>query len=547
MKALLSYVKQNRFEVVFFSILFLFSVFLFWKTFRLDQDGNILIATKVWSDFSATIPLIRSFSFGSNFPPEYPIFAGPPIKYHFVFFALVGLIEKTGIPLHFALNGLSIVSFFSLLIFIYILAKTVFKKKAIGYLSVILFLFNSSFSFLEFFKRSPLSSKTILEIIQNKNFPSFGPYDGKTVSAFWNLNIYTNQRHLAFAYAAFLFLIYVIYLSAQKPKRLTLNKSLLLGLLIGLFPLIHFPVFGMMGMTLILSVALFPKIGKKVILIGLIAIIIAAPQILYMYLQPQGTGGITFRPGYLVENLNLVNFISYWFLNLGLTLILAPLGFILAKREQRKIFIPFLILFILGNLFQFSVEIAANHKFFNLSTIGLNMFTAYFIYKIWTINKLGKVSSLLLILPLTLSGLIDLFPIINDTHMTVEDIPNNKTAYFILRNTPKDSAFLNATYLYDPASLAGRNIYLGWPYFAWSAGYNSTTRYNKMKNILSASDKNIACQALLKEGLNYLETQNPTSLEGITVNHSFYDDNFIKIFYDKDKQISIYDIDLSCM
>lgn len=546
MKALLSYTKQNRFEVVFFSILFLFSVFLFWKTFRLDQDGNILIATKVWSDFSATIPLVRSFSFGSNFPPEYPIFAGPPIKYHFVFFALVGLIEKVGIPLHFALNGLSIVGFFSLLIFIYILAKTVFKKKAIGYLSVILFLFNSSFSFLEFFKRSPLSSKTILEIIQNKNFPSFGPYDGKTVSAFWNLNIYTNQRHLAFAYAAFLFLIYVIYLSAQKPKRLTLNKSLLLGLLIGLFPLIHFPAFGMMGMTLILSVALFPKIGKKVILIGLIAIIIATPQILYMYLQPQGAGGITYRPGYLIENLNLANFISYWFLNLGLTLILAPLGFILAKREQRKIFLPFLALFILGNLFQFSPEIAANHKFFNLTLIGMNMFTAYLIYQMWNKGKLAKVFSVFIIIPLTLSGIIDLFPIVNDYYMSVKDIPENKTVDFIHKNTPKDAVFLNATYLYDPASLAGRKIFLGWPYFAWSAGYETTQRHEKMRNIMASSDKTSACRKLFKENIDYVEIQNPTQLEDVSINYSFFDENFIRIYFDESKAISIYDVGLSC-
>jgi hypothetical protein len=60
------------------------------------KDGNMLIASKAWSDFASHIPLIRSFSFGNNFPPQYPLFSGPPIKYHFLFYAFVGLLEKLG-------------------------------------------------------------------------------------------------------------------------------------------------------------------------------------------------------------------------------------------------------------------------------------------------------------------------------------------------------------------------------------------------------------------------------------------------------------------
>jgi hypothetical protein len=546
MKNLLAILKQNKYEVLLFSALFIFSLLLFWKTFKADQEGNILIATKVWSDFSATIPLIRSFSFGSNFPPEYPIFAGPPIKYHFIFFALVGLIEKAGVPLTIALNALSIVGFLSLLILIYTLAKTVFEKKAVGFLAIILFLFNGSFSFLEFLKTNPISLKIIPAIIQNKTFPSFGPYDGKTISAFWNLNIYTNQRHLALAYAAFLFLVYLIYKSAQKPKDLTLTKTLLIGLLVGLFPFVHFPVFGMMGITLILCVVLFPKIGKKIVLAGLVAIIIATPQILYMYLQPQEGVGITFHPGYLIDNLDIASFTSYWFLNLGLGLILAPLGFILAKRKQRKFFLPFLLLFIFGNLFQFSVEIAANHKFFNLTLIGMNMFTAYLIYQLWIRTKLTKVLTLFILVPLTLSGIIDIFPVFNDYYMKVSDIPENKTVNFINENTPKDAVFFNATYLYDPASLAGRKIFLGWPYFAWSAGYETTQRHEVMKNIMASSDKAYTCTSLFRENIDYIEIQNPTQLEDISINYSFFDETFIKIYSDENRTISIYDVRLSC-
>ena len=47
---------------------------------------------------------------------------------------------------------------------------------------------------------------------------------------------------------------------------------------------------------------------------------------------------------------------------------------------QKKIFISFFSLFIIGNLIKFSPEIAANHKFFNYFMIVGSMFSAYFLY-----------------------------------------------------------------------------------------------------------------------------------------------------------------------
>src|SRR3990172_9448479 len=130
-------------EIILFIFLFIFASFLMLKTFSV-KEGNILIASRAWSDFAATLPLIRSFSLGSNFPPQYPIFAGPPIRYHFAFFATVGLMEKIGIRLDWALNSLSTMSFFLLTIAIYYLGKIIFKSKKVGILSVILFFFNGS-------------------------------------------------------------------------------------------------------------------------------------------------------------------------------------------------------------------------------------------------------------------------------------------------------------------------------------------------------------------------------------------------------------------
>jgi len=535
-------VNKNKLESILLLVFLIISSCLMWKTFKLDARGNMLIASKVWSDFAATIPLVRSFSFGSNFPPEYPIFANAPIKYHFVFYYFVGILEKIGLPLSWALNIPSIIGFTLLLFSIYLLGKVVFKSRVVGLISVVLFMFNGSFSFVEFFKNHPISTDILNNILHQSSFSSFGPYDGKTVSAFWNLNIYTNQRHLSLAYSIFLMLLLFFHSKNSTNKKISTFQVCLLGILIGIFPFIHLAVFSMIGLMLIAFFVLHTKNRLQIFTIGIIAIIIAVPQILYM-----GGGEKTklFSPGYLIDNLTTLNFAKYWFLNLGFAAIIAPSGFLIANKNQRKVFIPFLLFFVVGNLFQFSPEMAANHKFFNLFIIGLNLFTSYFLVSAWNKNAFGKAFLFLMLPLLTLSGFLDIFPIANDRYISVEDIPNNKTATYIYQHTPKNSIFLNSSFLYHPASLAGRKIMMGWPYFAWSAGYDTYARNKLITQIYTSSNRVEICSLLKINNISYLTIQDTSNNSDFpNINLNYFKHNFT---YDySDNTTSIINVSKNC-
>lgn len=531
-------------EKILFLLFFVFSSFLMWKTFSVSELGNLQIASKAWSDFAATIPLIRSFSLGSNFPPEYPIFSGPNIRYHFAFYALVGMLERFGIPIDYALNTLSSIGFTFLLISIYVFASRVFQNRTVGILSTIFFLFNGSFSFLEFFKVHPPSLGVFFDILKNTSFSSFGPYDGKIVSAFWSLNIFTNQRHLSFGYATLISIIFLLNYYANNPRLIGFKKVIVFGFLIGILPFIHLPVFGMAGLVLILSLIIYPNIRKHVFAVGIISFVVAVPQLIFM-----GRSSLEieiFNPGYLLSDRTIAGFFEYWFLNMGITTVLAPLGFILANKSQRKIGVFFILFFVVGNLFQFSPEIAANHKFFNISLIGINIFSSYFLVLIWKNGLIGKILSIFYILLMTLSGVIDLPPIFNDYKIQIEDIPTNKTALFIFNNTEKNAVFLNSTYLYDPASIAGRKIYMGWPYFSWSAGYDTTKREEDLNSVLLNYNKKNLCNFFRKEHIDYLEVQNGLVFGEKKISKSYFDSNFTKVFDNKSLDVQIYDLNMSC-
>src|SRR3989344_1387056 len=91
MVKLKKYLKENLLEICLAVFSFLFSSWLMFSTFGY-KNGQMLIATKAWSDFASTIPLIRSLSLGFNFPPQYSLFPGEPIHYHFLFYLLVGVL-----------------------------------------------------------------------------------------------------------------------------------------------------------------------------------------------------------------------------------------------------------------------------------------------------------------------------------------------------------------------------------------------------------------------------------------------------------------------
>ncbi|MBU2632746.1 hypothetical protein KKG52_03450 [Patescibacteria group bacterium] len=403
------------------------------------------------------------------------------------------------------------------------------------------FLFNGSLSFWIFLKERFNSHSLISDIIANNQFPSFGPYGDGVVSAFWNLNIYTNQRHLALSFGLSLLAILIILNPVLKNKKENFKKAILVGCIMGLLFLLNMAVFLMTAILLIVLFFLFSKIKKSIMSVLFFAFMFSFPQ--YLYFQSGfSTFKVFFNPGYLTSvNLTFFNFIHYWFFNLGLHFILIPIAYLISPKRNKKILFTFLSLFIIGNLFQFSKEMAANHKFFNYFLIVGVMFSAYAITEMWEKIKIFRPFLPLLFFILILSGIIDFFPIYNDSKIVLADYPKREEIKWIMKNTSKDSIFLNSDYLYNPASLAGRKIFIGWPYFAWSQGYDTLSRDLLRKDILENGTLLKICRAPIT--INYAILSRYEAGD-ININRDFFNNNFEKTF--QNKQWEIYKVINTC-
>lgn len=551
------------FSLAFSSFLFLKTI---WYDFALEQT---LIGGKLWSDFGAHIPLMRSFFPGFNFPPEYPLFAHSPIRYYFLFQFHMSLLEKMGLPLFLAIDIPSILSFTCVLLTIYCLGKYVLQKKLAGILGVVFFLFNGSFSWWYFLKNNFSFNifSLLKKLVSLKEFPAFNPYDKTLVSGgFWNLNVYTNQRHLAFSLCILFIFIFLLLWKRLNQERFSWPLYLIFGVSLGFLPLFHGVIFLLTVMCLPL-IFLIDRDKKKFFVLGFLFGVFSFIELLYLKGTAVGVNsGIRFLPGYLTAyNLSLFNFIRYWILNLGLIVILAPLGFFLTPKKFRLLFLFAIPPFMVGNLFSFSPDIATNHKFFNFSIIIFNLYAAYFIADILTRKSdYGLPSTslrpdlhalrsglflfgIILIFFLTISGFIDIFPIINDNYYGVPDPSHKPDIAWIEKNTGQKSVFANSYYLYHPASLAGRRILLGWPYFSWSAGYDTENRVKDLSNLYLASDKNTACDLIDKLRVDYVSLNLNIRDVNIKFDENFWQKNFPLVYDNSLKSgLLIYDVRNAC-
>ena len=508
----------------------IFSWWLMSSTFGY-RDGSIVIDSKLYSDFGAHLPLIRSFSLGWNFPPQYPFFIGEPIRYHYLFYLLIGLLERSGVRIDLAVNLLSAGGFSLLLFMIYIFAKTLFRSSLAGVLAVILFLFNGSLAWVEFFNQHGWTWEALTSIPQQSQFASFGPWSGRLVSAFWNWNIFTNQRHLGLSYGMFLLLLYPLVRLSVIPKeslkeRWSRSLTSLFGGVLGavkkisskknsnqlfnrywwqpllvisfvIFPLLHQAAYIILvPLTLIWIGITWPK-SKSVLLVYGLAVLVSI--IVFKVFTPQSGSLPIWQIGYLSPEKTLMAINWYWFNNLGLYWLLLPVLLIWAVIKKQWWIWTALPFFVIANLFRFSADMINNHKLITFFIIALQITTAGFLVSLVKQQKVFLIIIVPLLVGLTFSGIIDVFPITNDYDGEISDWKKSPMQQWIKNNTQPQAQFLTASYMYSPASLVGRYLYLDYGYHAWSMGYSDSQKRRNLEVLWAQSPNHESWCTLLHQ------------------------------------------------
>lgn len=550
--------NTNRWEVAFVALLFCFSVWIMFRTFSYDyENSKILIAIQMWSDFGSNLPLIRSFSLGDNWPPEYPIFPGLPIRYHYLFFLIVGKLEAIGVPIHWALNVPSIIGFFLLLLMIFLLAKKWFDDARIGVLGIAFFLLNGSMGFLQFFRKFPLSTNTLSDIIFNEHFSAMGPWDGGNVFGVWHLLVFISQRHFSVALGILFSFIYVCHCLEGKSKKSQLYWALFFGILIGSFTVFHKALLVVFAVFMSVYFLLLPFSRLFLFSTGVVSVLVMG-LLWFLSFNPFGApSGFRWQPGVIIqEPLSIATAAKFFWYQFGLHAVLIPIGYCIAPKRVKIFLLPAFIVATIAFLFRFSErESIAGLKFFGFFLIMGQMLTAYVVVKLYDFISAevprGKVASLgvagSLVFFLTLTGVIDFFPIVNMKMYASPEVGSDPRVKWFAENTPRDAVVVTSQFLYSPASIAGRKIFLGYGYFTDSAGYDTQGRRRIVDAIYRGDEREGICRLLRLNNISYVDVEEIKADKGRpAVNVEYFRAYFSPEYVSSNGQYEVYSTSELC-
>lgn len=511
---------DNIKECILFGLLFIFILFSMVYVFRVD-DGVLKSGYTVFSDYAPHTAMIRSFSWHDNFPTQYPHYGGEDIKYHFMFQFLCGNLEYLGMRIDWAFNLTSAACLWSFLVLLYYFAKDITGKVSVGVISIVMFFFRSSFAVIESFIDSILSG-TMAEFIQNTSFIGYTAHEDWGL---WNYNVFLNQRHLGFGLLIAIIIIryFANYLDwventeanrKEKAREMFLTKeswipknviiSVFLGILLGGLAFWNGAVV-IAALLIMLGFAIFSKNKLDFVIMAATTIILSIVQTLFFMDNNTGTEeGMRFLFGFIADEKTIGGVLTYLIKLSGIFFIGAALFLVLLKGKIRIMTAAFLLPTVFAFTISMTPDITVNHKYIMISVIFLNIIWGYVIVRIFNKNAIGKTISVLLIILLTCTGAYDMLTIYNANKSTLNLDMESPLTKWLKENVKEDELVLVNQDSMTETTISGVMMYNGWPYYAWSAGYNTDKRETIANEIYAEKNPKKLKILLKKEHIKYI-------------------------------------------
>ena len=160
----------------------------------------------------------------------------------------------------------------------------------------------------------------------------------------------------------------------------------------------------------------------------------------------------------------------------------------------------------------------------------------------------GVILAIALMVPLTATGVSEWATYVNLNRVPLTLNADSPVTKWVMENTDPDDVFLTPMWSMNRFILAGRPMYYGWPYYAWSAGHDTYTRDTIYLWLITG------CGGDIDEFTRYCKERNIRYLivdpdfeatdfgNGITFNKAFFEDNLTQVAYFAEEDTTIYKI-----
>ncbi len=477
------------------------------------DNGGVASGQSTYGDLNMHLGFITSIAEQKAFPPNYVFLSGTKLNYPFLVDSLSSSLYLFGTSLRMAILIPSYVISLSLIMGFYFLSYKITSSKKASIISCILFFLGGGLGFIYFLDgaKSDITSFTRIFTDYYHTPTNFNEMNIRWANPICDMII--PQRTTM---AGWFMLMPTLWLLIEASKTNKRKYFIILALLASTMPMIHTHSFLSLGVISLgmMIIDLIVKKEKKqtfynYLIYGMIVVVLAFPGLFYWTFS-QTIGNESF----LKFQFNWVNktdpYIWFYLKNWGITFIFLIPAFLYANKDNKKIILSAILLFILAELIIFQPNEYDNNKLFFVSylifVIIVSDYLVYLYHKLKGVKGRIFFSIIIMILG-TLSGILTIGREYKSGGMyQTFSLDMINMSEYIKNNTEKDAIFLTSdTHINPVASLSGRNIYLGSSLYVYFHGLGNEyhQRNMAMNNIYHSSYEKLKdfCQ---KNNITYI-------------------------------------------
>ena len=149
---------------------------------------------------------------------------------------------------------------------------------------------------------------------------------------------------------------------------------------------------------------------------------------------------------------------------------------------------------------------------------------------------------ILLAMSLTVTGIYDFVVILkdNDRGHRVGVVMDSDLTEWLEENLDSSDLILTPEYSMNEVTMAGVMMYCGWPYYAWSAGYDTYYRASVAVLIYTTPYAEEVKSLTEQEGIDYILFQEGMTFEEKTCREDAIADAYPLVYTSNDGRIRIY-------
>ncbi len=544
------------------SLLFLFLlIFLTWIMFYMFhiKNGVLYSGFTVYGDYAPHTAMMRSFSMGNNFPTQYPHYGGADVKYHFMFQFLAGNLEYLGIRMDFAYNLISVLFLLGFLMMLYALAARITGKRAAGVGTVVLFFFRSGTAFFLFAAEHFKAGDLWAALQENTAFIGYTPNENWGL---WNFNVYLNQRHLALGMvvvctAIWVYLDWLEWGDRHTEKGLRwlkerwftkeawiskdCGRAIAVGALMGLCAFWNgAAVIG--GLLILMGFAVFSDSKIDYVLTALCAVVLTLCQTRFFI--KESAMSFSFYWGFLAEDKSLIGVLWYLFLMSGIFFL--GLGFValFLKRRDRSLLMSFMFPVFFAFCISLTPDINVNHKYIMIAYAFVAIFWADAVTRLFKRGWVLKLGALAVVVCLISTGIYDFWVILrgNDEGHRVGVNMESSLTKWMGENLDSKDLVLTPEYSMNEITMSGAMMYCGWPYYAWSAGYDTNYRASVAAEIYTAAEREAVRSLIKQEGITYIVFEEDMTFEQKECREDVIAGTYPLVYTSDNQRIRVYEV-----